>query len=356
MPGLRQRLQAARGRLADLEANSPVISRFAQRFAGRSEADPIVVRSSILIWGLGGAMTIFVLIWAELSDFHVDPPKMVGLVVLSSAVAIGSLWVRRHLALQHQPLLVEAYTQISSISCIAVLASYEIGSLNVPYQDALLAKIDSALGFDWIAVTLMMASYEWLQALLRFAYQSFIWQPAAVIGLLALSGAHRRLQLFMLAWVVALAIALAGLALAPARTAWVHFGANVALPDLGAQVGTAQSLTLETLRGGGLRNLLNEPFEGIVAFPSFHTVGALLYAWALWGFAWARWPVVALNGLMILATPVIGAHYFIDTIAGAVVALAALKLAQWMMGAATVTIGAVGENSTAYNAAASGEG
>ena len=47
----------------------------------------------------------------------------------------------------------------------------------------------------------------------------FFWQPTAVIGLLALSGAHRRPQLFMLAWVVGLAIALGGLALAPARTA-----------------------------------------------------------------------------------------------------------------------------------------
>jgi membrane-associated phospholipid phosphatase len=330
MAGIGQHLQAARGWLADLEANSPFISGFATRFAGRREADPIVARTGILIWGLGGAMAIFVLIWAELSDFHLDRPKMAGLVALSGTVAITSLWVRRHLALQLQPMLVEAYTQISSISCIAVLASYEIGSLDVPYRDSLLAQIDRALGFDWIAVTLVVARYEWLQSLLRFAYQSFVWQPLAVIGLLALSGAHRRLQVFMLAWVVALAIALAGLAVAPAQTAWIYFGAHAALPDLGAQVGTAQSTALETLRAGGLRNLLNQPFEGIVAFPSFHTVGALLFAWALWGYAWLRWPAVALNSLMILATPVIGAHYFIDTIAGAGVALAALKLALWM--------------------------
>jgi membrane-associated phospholipid phosphatase len=278
-------------------------------------------------------MAIFVLIWAELSDFHIDRHKMVGLVALAGTVAIGSLWVRRHLGLQLQPILVEAYTQISAISCVAVLASYEIGSLDVPYRDALLAQIDRALGFDWVAITLLAARYEWLPAILRFAYQSFIWQPAVVIGLLALSGAHRRLQLFMLAWVVALAIALGGLAIAPARTAWVYFGAHTMLPDLAAQVGTAQSMTLERLRDGGLRNLLNDPFEGIVAFPSFHTVGALLYAWALWEYAWLRWPAVSLNGLMILATPVIGAHYLIDTIAGAGVALAALKFAQWMLGA-----------------------
>ena len=331
MARLSQHLQAARGWLADLEANSPFISEFASRFAGRREADPVVVRCSILIWTFGGAMAIFVLIWAALSDFHVDRAKMAGLAALSVTVAISCWWVRRQLALQLQPMLVEAYTQISSISCIAVLASYEIGSLDVPYQDALLAKIDRALGFDWVAVTLLVARHEWLQGLLHFAYQSFVWQPFVVITLLALSGAHRRLQVFMLTWVIALAIALAGLALAPAQTAWIHFGANVALPDLAAQVGTAQSTTLEALRAGGLRNLMNEPFEGIVAFPSFHTVGAVLYVWALW--ARLRLPAVTLNGLMVLATPVIGAHYFIDVFAGVGVALTALSLAQWMAGA-----------------------
>src|SRR5439155_11347556 len=100
MARLSQYLQTARGRLADLEANSPVISDFASRFAGRREADPVVVRSSILIWTLGGAMAIFVLIWAAVSDFHVDRPKMAGLVILSATVAIVCWWVRRELALQ----------------------------------------------------------------------------------------------------------------------------------------------------------------------------------------------------------------------------------------------------------------
>ena len=72
----------------------------------------------------------------------------------------------------------------------------------------------------------------------------------------------------VLAWVVALTITLGGLALAPARTAWVYFGAHAALPDLAAQVGTAQSMTLAALRAGGLRNLLSDPIEGIVALPS----------------------------------------------------------------------------------------
>src|SRR5262245_33711957 len=116
MAGLRQFVQAARGGLAALEANSPSVSRFAKRFAGRCDADPIVVRGSVLIWGLGGAMAAFVLSWAGLSDFHVDGPKMTALVALSATVAIGAFWVRRHLGLQVQPMLVEAYTQFFFIS------------------------------------------------------------------------------------------------------------------------------------------------------------------------------------------------------------------------------------------------
>ena len=39
-----------------------------------------------------------------------------------------------------------------------MLASHEIGSLAVPYQDALLTQIDRALGFDWVAGHAMSGS------------------------------------------------------------------------------------------------------------------------------------------------------------------------------------------------------
>jgi membrane-associated phospholipid phosphatase len=227
--------------------------------------------------------------------------------------------------------MVESSLQMLSISCIAELASYEIGSLSAPYQDTLLTELDQSLGLDWIALAQLVAKHEWLSGVLRFAYQSFAWQPFAVIAVLSLSGAHRRLQLFMLGWVLALVITLPGLAIAPAQTPWVHFGSDGPIPDLAAQVGQAQSITLEALRAGKMRNLLSDPFEGIVAFPSFHTAGALLYLWAVWEIIWLRWGAVLLNVLMIIATPVIGAHYFVDVIAGAVVAIAALLSARGIM-------------------------
>jgi membrane-associated phospholipid phosphatase len=64
--------------------------------------------------------------------------------------------------------------------------------------------------------------------------------------------------------------------------------------------------------------------EGLIAFPSFHTAAAVLYAWAVWPIRSIRWPLAALNLAIISTTPVCGAHYAIDVVAGAAVALGSI--------------------------------
>ena len=82
------------------------------------------------------------------------------------------------------------------------------------------------------------------------------------------------------------------------------------------------------VRDGSLRELDLIHLVGIVTFPSFHAAACVLYLWALWAIWWMRPIVVLTNGLMLLATPIGGGHYFIDVFAGigiAVLAIAAAK-------------------------------
>ena len=65
--------------------------------------------------------------------------------------------------------------------------------------------------------------------------------------------------------------------------------------------------------------------EGIISFPSFHTVLALLAAFALWPVPYARWPAALLAGLIVLST---GWHYLTDVVAGFLVAAASCALAK----------------------------
>jgi membrane-associated phospholipid phosphatase len=70
--------------------------------------------------------------------------------------------------------------------------------------------------------------------------------------------------------------------------------------------------------------------EGLVTFPSFHTANAILFAWALWTVPYLRWVGLVVNGLMILSTPLTGAHYIIDVVAGTIVAVAAIAFARFV--------------------------
>jgi len=267
-------------------------------------------------------------VWAAASDFHLDYWKLGPPIIFLSIIVLGCHIVRARLRLQTPTALIEVVIQFLLACGGAELLSYELGSLNTPWADAWLARADLALGFDWVGVNRWVSQHSALTPLLRAGYQCFVWQPAVILVLLSFRVSHLRLRTFLLAWTLALTITLAGLAFAPAQTAYVYYGESAGpLPELSAQVGMAQFETLEALRAGGLRNLLDQELEGLVAFPSFHTTGGILFVWTLWPLRWARWPVLVINGLMIMTVPIIGAHYLVDVLAGAVVAAAAILIA-----------------------------
>ena len=67
---------------------------------------------------------------------------------------------------------------------------------------------------------------------------------------------------------------------------------------------------------------LDKP-QGLVCFPSFHTVLVIMFCYALRG-TWLFWPAAVLGGLTMPSLPPIGGHYLIDIPAGAALALLAI--------------------------------
>ena len=88
------------------------------------------------------------------------------------------------------------------------------------------------------------------------------------------------------------------------------------------------------VRNGSLRELDMLQLGGIVTFPSFHAATAVLYLWALWDVRWIRPIAVLANVAMLLATPLVGGHYFVDVFAGIAVAAASItaarQIANWL--------------------------
>lgn len=219
--------------------------------------------------------------------------------------------------------------QLLLVLFLGTLLSYAAAAAPTPFQDATLHAIDTALGLDRHAYIHFFTSRPWLFETVNLAY--FAFHPQFVIVLLVLFACNQpqRLQQFAFAIGAALLVTDAISVFTPSiSTVYLDLGLPVH-----AEIPVTRYTpvpTLEALRSGLPYSIDLSATEGLISFPSFHTVGALLFIWALGTIAYVRWLVLACNAALIAATPIVGAHYFIDLAGGAVVALLAIAAARWL--------------------------
>jgi len=179
-----------------------------------------------------------------------------------------------------------------------------------PY-DTTLAAIDAALGFDWTAWCNFLAPHRNLRFVLWLSYLSLF--PQILISIFWFS--CRDLDYYnyelLLNNIVSLLITSAIFLLFPA------IGHREPGRELEVQV-------LLALRGGGPLSFDLSQLQGLISFPSYHTVLAALLTYA---HRRSRLlvPIALVNGVMLFSIPSYGGHYLIDIIAGAAVALLAIS-------------------------------
>jgi membrane-associated phospholipid phosphatase len=78
------------------------------------------------------------------------------------------------------------------------------------------------------------------------------------------------------------------------------------------------------LRDGSMRLIPLATSQGLVSFPSFHTVLAVLFSWALARTRYIAWPILALNATVMVSTLSIGGHYLFDVIVAALMTIATI--------------------------------
>src|SRR5260370_38906773 len=86
------------------------------------------------------------------------------------------------------------------------------------------------------------------------------------------------------------------------------------------------SAVLLTIRNGSLSKFALTDLTGIVAFPSFHTVVAVLLVYVHRPPLRSFVPVAILNALMLVVIPFAGHHYLVDMIAGTSVAAVSILI------------------------------
>jgi membrane-associated phospholipid phosphatase len=161
-----------------------------------------------------------------------------------------------------------------------------------------------------------------LYEFMRVIYMSLTVQMTAVVLLLGFTGRLPWLRVYMLAFIFATLATIAVSALLPAEGVWLHYGlkANPAAMPISH---TSWPVFLG-LRDGSYRLLMAVGSEGIITFPSLHAALAVILIAAFWPVPAARWISIGVNSLMLAATPIDGAHYFVDVLAGAAIAILCL--------------------------------
>ncbi|MES2254079.1 MAG: phosphatase PAP2 family protein [Pseudomonadota bacterium] len=183
-----------------------------------------------------------------------------------------------------------------------------------PLQDALFIRLDGMLGFVWGDWMKFSLDNPLLLAVQQFAYDSSYWQPLLYVPFFALFGPRGRNGEFLTAMLLGLI----------ATILIYMFLPTLGPADMAGQK-AEQGQIIRALRVGSVGPY---PYFGIVSFPSFHTVMALLFIVAHRGNRITFPVVLAFNLVMLTAIPYSGDHYLTDMIAGGMIALAAFAAAR----------------------------
>jgi membrane-associated phospholipid phosphatase len=288
-------------------------------------------RTFNLNWIAIAALGIALLLAIAWTDFSLEPIAFgaaAAVALVLALIAYTHAWVRAEAADPKLVFWLGTTAQVILVTAIVGPLSYIANGLDWPLQDQALLLIDRAMGLDPEPIAAFVNNHPWLSKCLDSGYGFIKWPLLGIPIILAMTLRLIRLQQFVLALNIALAVTIVISVFVPA--VGTYYGLNLSptekFPILTSSVYAGQLRDILALRDGSLRELELFKLAGIVSFPSFHAASAVLYMWALWpvrGFGSAS---IAINGLMIAATPVVGAHYIIDVIAGVAVAAGSILI------------------------------
>ncbi|KAB1075808.1 phosphatase PAP2 family protein [Methylobacterium planeticum] len=257
---------------------------------------------------------------------------MPGLACL--ALAAGAAFYRSVRPDERLAAAMTATAQLVAFTAVAGPLSYAVAGSGGPLWDATFLSWDRALGLDWRAYLAFVDAHPRLGFVFTLAYQSLLPQMLLAVTVLGFSGRFTACREFVMALILAALASIAVSGITPAMAMFVQLGLDpqADFPNLDPAAAFVHVADLKSLRAGTFRVVSLRHLEGIITFPSFHAALGVIFARAFWASRWTRWPGLALNGVLIAATPIDGGHYFVDLIAGAAIAALAIAAARRLCG------------------------
>lgn len=225
--------------------------------------------------------------------------------------------------------MVEYAGLFTAVCLLGALVTYPVAALSRGFVDHALERIDALMWFDWMAWYDVVAQRPWLQVVERTAYEAIYVSPVVLFAHFAIHDRRAEARAFIASFWVAAIITVFLFACLPCRGPLAMAG-YARLPYL-PESALYQANLIPELRDHQVHQVALGSLRGLVGAPSFHTASAVLYIAAAWPIARLRWPLLALNVAMLLATPVEGTHYLTDMIVGGAVAATALAAVRLLL-------------------------
>lgn len=231
----------------------------------------------------------------------------------------------------------------TAITCgLLIVFSSALSALNYlllpnwrPGIDPWLTKIDSLLGYHWPDALALSARYPTINDLMWVSYSSTSFQIALVAVALGLTGRLATLHVMMLALAISSVMAVVFWALFPSLgPSTLHALPAELLAVVKPVVDPAYGAEIAALMRHGTNTLSPDEFRGLIAFPSFHTIMAVLATYYARNIRWLLPPLLMLNLLIFPAVLVHGGHHLVDIPAGLAVFALAAFIGQKMVGEA----------------------
>jgi PAP2 superfamily len=261
---------------------------------------------STRVWILVLLLSLCDIMWAAARSITVSdwwPVIVVGAALLGIAIGHRRFGMSPRLAALAEWTLLWIIFSVSG-ALLTYLAAAGGGQL----YDANIAAIDADLSFDARAWFAVVNAHPLLRLPLTLAYNSLTAQIVfSVLWLWFLGWQHRNAELLTNV-TVGLLLTTAVFCLYPT------LGPCVGAPDFS----DAYLQDLVGLRNGSLPSIDVMVLKGVIAFPSFHAVLAILFTYA--HRRSASFPVVAaINLVMLISIPSEGGHYLVDVVGGLVI-------------------------------------
>ncbi len=195
---------------------------------------------------------------------------------------------------------------------LAYITSYLAVAAHYPLIDGPLAAADRALGLDWLADYQWVIAHPRVYAILAKVYAGIGLQFVVLLLLFFWRRQYDRgwelIRLSMLCCMVCILVS----------TFWPAAGA---FHYYGVRKNSSYVRTFMALYQGHIKIIGNRLLEGIIQFPSFHAMMAVVLVYATRGFKLISIGYILLNIVTIISMPYIGGHHYADILAGLPLAL-----------------------------------